>query len=182
MSRWLILPMLCAASWLVLAGCGDAGDSSTGDSSTRDSSTVESFMRTWVLSGASSAAELMDSRSASSAAELAKLKDSMGVSSDVELPESVVWMDSRTPDTKGIVQMRRGVQFSLISLKSWDGKISSIGDSTWTDRTTGNQHDTRVYRVMPVMESFGGRFIPVTIEVSVAKDSGKVFIIELSPK
>jgi hypothetical protein len=78
-------------------------------------------------------------------------------------------MDQRAPESA------RDVVRSM-TLKSWDGKISNVGDSTWTSARTGDQYEVTVYRVTPVV-NFGGTFQPVTIDVWVAKDSGKVFLI-----
>ena len=86
-------------------------------------------------------------------------------------PDSaVIAMDPRT-----IESMKTVVR--SIKLKRFDGKVSDLGESTWTVLATGAQYDVLTYSVSPVAD-MGGTFIPVDIEVSVAKDSKKVLAVK----
>ncbi|MBF0105881.1 MAG: hypothetical protein HQM16_11200 [Deltaproteobacteria bacterium] len=64
-----------------------------------------------------------------------------------------------------------------MTLKRWDGKISYVRETTLTMTETGNQYEVSVYRVVPVLYG-GGEYLAVEMEISVAKDSGKIFNVD----
>ena len=60
---------------------------------------------------------------------------------------------------------------------TFDGHIYSLGDNSLTNRTTGETISTQDFRVQPVIR-FGSSYDQQRFKVLVAKDSGKVILVE----
>jgi hypothetical protein len=82
-------------------------------------------------------------------------------------------MDSRTTDSAKEVLRVAG------ALESFDGKIWDKGESTVTNRDTGDQYSVEVFEVAPVVH-WGEDYRPVYFWVGVTKDRKKVILVKLA--
>ena len=79
-------------------------------------------------------------------------------------------MDSRaTEEARGVVKE--------MNLHRFDDKVFFVGNATWTMLDTGKQYPVKVFRVVPVWNA-GGTYMPVELEISVAKDTEKILVVE----
>ena len=62
-------------------------------------------------------------------------------------------------------------------LNRFDGKISSLGEKSYTELATGNQIACQLFLVTPVVD-MGGSFMPISMTISVTTDSKKVFLVQ----
>ena len=78
-------------------------------------------------------------------------------------------------DPRAIDPVRKCVR--ELQLKSFDGKITNIGERTITVFETGEQHPCQTFEVTPVLRMSDTLFLPTTFKISVAIDSGKVLLV-----
>jgi hypothetical protein len=78
-------------------------------------------------------------------------------------------------DSRAIEPVRRFV--TQTTIKSFDGKINYIGESTITIFETGAQYPVQQFEVTPVVRMSDTLFMPITCRVSVAKDTEKILAI-----
>ncbi|MEM1185268.1 MAG: DUF4339 domain-containing protein [Planctomycetota bacterium] len=81
----------------------------------------------------------------------------------------------QTLDGRAISPVKRLIR--EFPIQSFDGDLYRIGENSITNRATGVTIETVDFRVNPVVK-FGSSFSPQRFKVSVAKDSGKVILIE----